>query len=161
REPQAGGREHQGRLQVGRHHIEQGPRRSDPAGPLSCAGIVLCAEARPFSRAPRTQGPSCGAHSRRRPRARSLGRPTQAGCRGAPPADPAGGDGVRDDGWFSELYRQHATAVYRHFVRRAPAEDAEDLAAEVLATAWRRRDDVPEGAELPWLYRTAGYVLAN
>lgn len=68
---------------------------------------------------------------------------------------------MRDDGWFSELYRQHATAVYRYFVRRAPAEDAEDLAAEVLATAWRRREDVPEGAELPWLYRTAGFVLAN
>lgn len=68
---------------------------------------------------------------------------------------------MRDDRWFSELYRAHATAVYRYFVRRAPADDAEDLAAEVLATAWRRRDDVPEGAELPWLYRTAGFVLAN
>ena len=30
-----------------------------------------------------------------------------------------------------------------------------------MTTAWRRRGDVPEGAELPWLYRTAGYVLAN
>ncbi|MEE6273580.1 RNA polymerase sigma factor [Georgenia wangjunii] len=68
---------------------------------------------------------------------------------------------MRDDGWFSDLYREHSTAVYRYFVRRAAAEDAEDLAAEVLATAWRRRDDVPEGAELPWLYRTAGFVLAN
>src|SRR5690606_35598818 len=36
-----------------------------------------------------------------------------------------------------------------------------DLTAEVLATAWRRREDVPDGAELPWLYRTAGFVLAN
>ena len=39
--------------------------------------------------------------------------------------------------------------------------DAEDLAAETLALAWRRRDDVPDGAELPWLYRSAGYLLAN
>jgi RNA polymerase sigma-70 factor (ECF subfamily) len=31
----------------------------------------------------------------------------------------------------------------------------------VLATAWRRREDVPEGHELAWLYRTAGFVLAN
>jgi RNA polymerase sigma factor (sigma-70 family) len=68
---------------------------------------------------------------------------------------------MRDDGWFAELYRAHATAVYRYFVRRAAVDDAEDLAAEVLATAWRRREDVPEGAELPWLYRTAGFVLAN
>ncbi|NTW41462.1 MAG: RNA polymerase sigma factor [Cellulomonadaceae bacterium] len=46
-------------------------------------------------------------------------------------------------------------------VRRAAIDDAQDLTADVLATAWRRREDVPEGAELPWLYRTAGFVLAN
>jgi RNA polymerase sigma factor (sigma-70 family) len=68
---------------------------------------------------------------------------------------------VRDDAWFDAMFRSHATAVYRYFLRRAPREDAQDLAADVLATAWRRRDDVPEGAELPWLYRTAGFVLAN
>ncbi|WP_324649420.1 sigma-70 family RNA polymerase sigma factor [Georgenia sp. H159] len=68
---------------------------------------------------------------------------------------------VRDDAWFDTLYRDHATAVHRYFVRRAPTDDAEDLAAEVLATAWRRRADVPADAVLPWLYRTAGFVLAN
>lgn len=68
---------------------------------------------------------------------------------------------MRDDAWFEGLFRAHSTAVYRYFARRAPLEDAQDLAADVLATAWRRREDVPEGAELPWLYRTAGYVLAN
>lgn len=55
----------------------------------------------------------------------------------------------------------HLDAVYRYFVRRAPRPDADDLTAEVFETAWRRRDSVPEGAELPWLYRTAGFVLAN
>ncbi|WP_454085074.1 RNA polymerase sigma factor [Georgenia sp. Marseille-Q6866] len=68
---------------------------------------------------------------------------------------------MRDDAWFEELYRDHATAVYRYLRRRAPAADAEDLTADVLATAWRRRDDVPADAALPWLYRTAGFVLAN
>lgn len=68
---------------------------------------------------------------------------------------------MRDDAWFEALFRAHATAVYRYFLRRAAADDAHDLAADVLATAWRRRDDVPEGAELAWLYRTAGFVLAN
>lgn len=68
---------------------------------------------------------------------------------------------MRDEAWFDDQYRAHAVAVYRYFVRRAPADDAEDLTAEVFATAWRRRDDVPEDAVLPWLYRTAGYVLAN
>lgn len=68
---------------------------------------------------------------------------------------------MRDDAWFDGLFRAHATAVYRYFVRRGAAGDAQDLAADVLTTAWRRREDIPEGAELPWLYRTAGYVLAN
>lgn len=68
---------------------------------------------------------------------------------------------MRDDAWFEALFREHATAVHRYLARRAPTSDVQDLAADVLATAWRRRDDVPEGAELPWLYRTAGYVLAN
>ena len=67
----------------------------------------------------------------------------------------------RDAAWFEQLVREHATAVYRYVARRAAHVDAEDLAADVLAVAWRRRDDVPEGAELPWLYRTAGFVVAN
>ena len=66
----------------------------------------------------------------------------------------------RDAAWFDALFRAHATAVHRYMLRRAP-QDADDLAAEVLTIAWRRRADVPEGAELPWLYRTAGFVLAN
>lgn len=68
---------------------------------------------------------------------------------------------ARDDAWFEDLFRAHATALFRYFVRRGPRDDAEDLTADVLAIAWRRRDDVPDGAELPWLYRTAGFVLAN
>ncbi len=68
---------------------------------------------------------------------------------------------MRDDAWFDALFRAHATAVLRYFLRRGAGDDAQDLTADVFATAWRRRDDVPEGAELPWLYRTAGFVLAN
>lgn len=67
----------------------------------------------------------------------------------------------RGDAWFEATFREHSTAVYRYFARRAGVQEAEDLAADVFATAWRRRADVPEGAELPWLYRTAGFVLAN
>lgn len=68
---------------------------------------------------------------------------------------------ARDDAWFEDLFRAHAGALFRYFVRRGPRDDAEDLTADVLAIAWRRRDDVPDGVELPWLYRTAGFVLAN
>lgn len=81
------------------------------------------------------------------------GRPA-ASAPAAPPT-PA------DSAWFEELVRDHATAVHRFVVRRVGRNDADDLTADVLTVAWRRRDDVPRGAELPWLYRTAGFVLAN
>lgn len=63
--------------------------------------------------------------------------------------------------WFTGLVREHSTALVKYFARRGPRQDAEDLAADVFATAWRRRDDVPREAVLPWLYRTAGFTLAN
>ena len=78
--------------------------------------------------------------------------------------ESAVGPGVHvehDSAWFDQIFATHTTAVYRFFVRRAPLDDAEDLTADVFTTAWRRRDVVPDGAELPWLYQTAGYLLAN
>lgn len=74
------------------------------------------------------------------------------------PAPPA----ARDDGaWFTAVVREHSTALVRYFARRGPRQDAEDLAAEVFVTAWRRREDMPPDAVLPWLYKTAGFTLAN
>ncbi|WP_134774015.1 RNA polymerase sigma factor [Ornithinimicrobium flavum] len=67
----------------------------------------------------------------------------------------------RDASWFDAFFAQHATSIHRYFVRRAAHVDVEDLTAEVFATAWRRREKVPDGFELPWLYKTASYVLAN
>ena len=66
-----------------------------------------------------------------------------------------------DLAWFTGVVREHSTALVRYFARRGPRQDAEDLAADVFATAWRRRADVPREAVLPWLYRTAGFTLAN
>ena len=66
-----------------------------------------------------------------------------------------------DVAWFTDIVREHSTALVRYFARRGPRQDAEDLAADVFATAWRRRADVPREAVLPWLYRTAGFVVAN
>lgn len=74
------------------------------------------------------------------------------------PDDP---EPLRDSAWFDELFRTYSRPVVRYFARRTAPSDVEDLAAEVLAIAWRRRRDVPEGGELPWLYRTAAFVLAN
>ena len=78
-------------------------------------------------------------------------------------ADGAGAasDSADELAWFTGVVREHSTALVRYFARRGPRQDAEDLAADVFATAWRRRDDVPREAVLPWLYRTAGFTLAN
>jgi RNA polymerase sigma-70 factor (ECF subfamily) len=67
----------------------------------------------------------------------------------------------RDGAWFDQVFAEHATAVHRYFVRRAAYNDVEDLTAEVFATAWRRRERVPQDFVLPWLYKTAAYVLSN
>jgi RNA polymerase sigma-70 factor, ECF subfamily len=64
---------------------------------------------------------------------------------------------------FTELYRRHHRAVWAYAVRRLPAgTDAGDVAAEVFAVAWRRRDEIPpEPQTLLWLYGTARRVVAN
>ena len=66
-----------------------------------------------------------------------------------------------DDGAarFEAIYREHRSSVGA-YLRRRGAVDADALAAEVFLTLWRRLPEVT-GPELPWLYRTAGYVLAN
>jgi RNA polymerase sigma-70 factor (ECF subfamily) len=63
--------------------------------------------------------------------------------------------------WFVDDVAVHVDAVYRYFMRRVPRSDADDLTADVFSVAWSKRESVPRGAELPWLYRTAGFKLAN
>jgi RNA polymerase sigma factor (sigma-70 family) len=70
-------------------------------------------------------------------------------------------DHPADAAWFTSEVARHVDAVFRYFARRAARQDADDLTAEVFEITWRRRNDVPAEAILPWLYRTAGYVLAN
>ena len=60
----------------------------------------------------------------------------------------------------------HAVDVRRYLYRRLggtadPGSTADDLTADVLVIAWRRRADIPADAELPWLYAVARRVLAN
>jgi RNA polymerase sigma factor (sigma-70 family) len=76
-------------------------------------------------------------------------------------SDDDGPSVAHDEAWFEELVRAHTPALHRYLVRRAGAGEADDLAADVLVVAWRRRDDVPDEAPLAWLYRTAGFVVAN
>jgi RNA polymerase sigma-70 factor (ECF subfamily) len=62
---------------------------------------------------------------------------------------------------FERVYDDCYDAILRYCLRRTSREDALDAAAETFLVAWRRRDDVPVGRELPWLYGVAGRVLAN
>ncbi|TPG17395.1 RNA polymerase sigma factor [Pedococcus bigeumensis] len=63
---------------------------------------------------------------------------------------------------FTRLYEQHYWSIVYYLVRRLGDEhEARDAAAEVFTVAWRRLSTVPEDWALPWLYATAGNVLAN
>ncbi len=62
---------------------------------------------------------------------------------------------------FSALYREHQTLIAKFLARRVDFADVEDLCSEVFEIAWNKRADAVEGFELPWLYRIAGFVVAN
>lgn len=63
----------------------------------------------------------------------------------------------RFDTIASEVYEP----LQRYLRRRAAPDDAEDAFGDVLLTVWRRLDDVPPDAALPWCYGVARRVLAN
>jgi len=62
---------------------------------------------------------------------------------------------------FAAVYTHYLPAVSSYLSRRVERAAVEDLAADVFAVAWRKRASVPAGFELPWLYRTASYLVAN
>lgn len=64
-------------------------------------------------------------------------------------------------GSLESLYEATSRQVLAYAVRRAArSEDAEEVAAETFAIAWRRLSDAP-AYPLPWLYGIARRVLAN
>jgi RNA polymerase sigma-70 factor (ECF subfamily) len=70
----------------------------------------------------------------------------------------------RDEDRFTRLVREHSPAVGNYLRRRlyplSPA-DLDDLVEETLLVVWRRLDDVPDDAELPWMIGVARNVLRN
>ena len=64
---------------------------------------------------------------------------------------------------FNELFETHGPDIVVYCGWRAgSSSDAQDAAADVFLTAWRRLDEVPEGdAGRVWLYATARRVMAN
>ena len=64
---------------------------------------------------------------------------------------------------FEEAFREHFAPVYRFIARRVGTALAEDLAAEVFATAYRRRAayQPDRGAVRSWLYGIATNVVRD
>jgi RNA polymerase sigma-70 factor (ECF subfamily) len=63
---------------------------------------------------------------------------------------------------FEALFRDTRAALLDYLARRAAADDAGDLLAEVYLVAWRRRADLPAGDERRlWLYGVAQRVVAE
>ena len=63
---------------------------------------------------------------------------------------------------FRTVYEQTFASLARYARHRSmDATDAEDLLAEVYLVAWRRFDDIPHEAPLPWLFAVAGNVRRN
>jgi RNA polymerase sigma-70 factor (ECF subfamily) len=62
---------------------------------------------------------------------------------------------------FENAFRAHFPLVYRFIARRVGADLAEDLAAEVFATAYRRRNsyEPSRGSLRSWLYGIAANVV--
>ena len=64
---------------------------------------------------------------------------------------------------FDSLFGSYNSDIVAYCTWRARSvSDAQDAAAEVFMTAWRRLDELPEGdAARVWLYATARRVIAN
>jgi RNA polymerase sigma-70 factor (ECF subfamily) len=62
---------------------------------------------------------------------------------------------------FEAIAAEVFDPLQRYLRRRAPAHDADDLFGDVMLTIWRRLDDVPADAALPWSYGVARRTLAN
>ncbi|MFC9972366.1 RNA polymerase sigma factor [Spirillospora sp. NPDC127200] len=72
-------------------------------------------------------------------------------------------DASQDRRRFEVIYEAHYEAVSRYALRRTRSpDDAVDVLGETFLTAWRRLEDVPDGAGTRlWLYGVARRVLAN
>lgn len=72
---------------------------------------------------------------------------------------PTSADGRREA--FEALVREAYVPVLRYLVRRTDPATADDVLGDVLLVLWRRFDDLPDGAHLPWCFGVARGCLAN
>ena len=62
---------------------------------------------------------------------------------------------------FDALVADVYQPLQRYLRRRTDAETAGDVLGDVLLVMWRRVDDIPSDAPLPWCYGVARRCLAN
>lgn len=62
---------------------------------------------------------------------------------------------------FEAIAAEVFEPVQRFLRRRASVDDADEALSDTLLTIWRRLDDVPDGAVLPWSYGVARRILSN
>ena len=62
---------------------------------------------------------------------------------------------------FEHFARDVWAPLHAFVARRAPHSEVDDIVSETLTTLWRRFDDVPVDAALPWSFAVARRTLAN
>lgn len=62
---------------------------------------------------------------------------------------------------FETVIDEVGEPLRRYLVRRTDRDTAQDVLAEAFLVIWRRLDDVPPDAVLPWCYSVARNCLAN
>lgn len=62
---------------------------------------------------------------------------------------------VRDENWFRGIYAETYRPVLAFARRRVDSATADEVVAETFLTAWRRREEVPDGSERLWLFGVA------
>jgi RNA polymerase sigma-70 factor (ECF subfamily) len=70
-------------------------------------------------------------------------------------------DGAARRRSFEDVVAAVYEPVQRYLLRRTDPSTAEDVLGDVLLVLWRRLDDVPADAVLPWAYGVARGCLAN
>ena len=78
-----------------------------------------------------------------------------------PPANPPTPPTETDREWFRSLFHENYRPLLAYARRRMDPGIADDIVAETLLVAWRRRDAAPSGHERPWLYGIARNVIRN
>ena len=62
---------------------------------------------------------------------------------------------------FNQIFRALLPEVSKFLSRRVEQSAVEDLASDLFELAWSKRSSIEKGMELPWLYKSARYLIAN